>query len=78
MTSARHSTRELSKIERDLEKLVQALIDGIPTMAVKAKMETLEARKAELETRLEHAPEQKPALHTGHGGDLPGKSRAPV
>ena len=56
-------TRELSKIERDLERLVQALIDGVPAAAVKTKMETLETRKAEIETRLEYAPEQKPALH---------------
>ena len=56
-------TRDLAKIDRDLERLVQALIDGVPAAAVKTKMETLEARKVEIDARLEHAPEQKPALH---------------
>ncbi|MEL7471576.1 MAG: recombinase family protein [Pseudomonadota bacterium] len=55
--------KELAKIDRDLERLVQALMDGIPAAAVKAKMETLEARKAEIETNLKSAPEHKPALH---------------
>ena len=32
-------------------------------MAVKAKMETLEARKIEIAAKLQDAPEQKPALH---------------
>jgi DNA invertase Pin-like site-specific DNA recombinase len=55
--------RELARIERDLEKLVQALLDGVPAAAVKAKMEKLEARKAELATGLAVAEAPPTLLH---------------
>lgn len=60
--------KELAKIDRDLERLVQALIDGVPAAAVKAKMETLEARKIEIAAKLQDAPEQKPVLHPAMAG----------
>ena len=42
----------LAKIERELDRLVQALMDGVPASRVKDKMTDLENRKAETEARL--------------------------
>lgn len=42
----------LAKTERDLDRLVEALIDGVPAGRVKEKMAQLEERKATLESRL--------------------------
>ncbi|WP_456305926.1 hypothetical protein [Gluconobacter japonicus] len=47
---------ELPKIERELDKAVQAILDGFASPALKTRMEELEARKAEIETRLVDAP----------------------
>ena len=55
--------RELTRIDRDLERLVQALIDGVTASAVREKMATLEARKAALTRSLDDAPAPKPLLH---------------
>ena len=37
---------------RDLDRLVQAILDGVPGSHVKDRMAELEARKAELEALL--------------------------
>jgi hypothetical protein len=42
----------LSKSERDLARLVQALLDGVPASAVREKMAELEARRDGLRGRL--------------------------
>jgi DNA invertase Pin-like site-specific DNA recombinase len=42
----------LAKIERELDRFVQALADGVPASRVKEKMAELEARKEEIEARL--------------------------
>ena len=42
----------LSKAERDLARLVQALLDGVPASAVREKMAELEARRDALRSRL--------------------------
>ncbi|MCG4253720.1 recombinase family protein [Acetobacter senegalensis] len=54
---------ELPKIERELDKAVQAILDGFASSALKTRMEQLEARKAEIETRLAEAPSPPPLLH---------------
>ncbi|AFW02935.1 putative DNA recombinase [Gluconobacter oxydans H24] len=54
---------ELPKIERELDKAVQAILDGFASPALKTRMEELEARKAEIETRLVDAPSPPPLLH---------------
>ncbi|MFT8898420.1 MAG: hypothetical protein ABF968_15910 [Acetobacter sp.] len=54
---------ELPKIERELDKAVQAILDGFASPALKTRMEELEARKAEIETRLVDAPSRPPLLH---------------
>ena len=42
------------KIERELDRLVQALMDGVPASRVKDKMTDLENRKLETEARSTH------------------------
>ncbi|MCG0999353.1 recombinase family protein [Acetobacter persici] len=54
---------ELPKIERELDKAVQAILDGFASSALKTRMEQLEARKAEIEERLAEAPSPPPLLH---------------
>ncbi|GBR23023.1 DNA resolvase [Kozakia baliensis NRIC 0488] len=54
---------ELPKIERELNKAVQAILDGFASSALKIRMEQLEARKAEIEERLADAPSPPPLLH---------------
>jgi DNA ligase D-like protein (predicted ligase) len=52
--NAQRATDEdaLSKVERDLARLVQALLDGVPASAVREKMAELEARRDALRSRL--------------------------
>ncbi|EHH69515.1 recombinase family protein [Gluconobacter morbifer] len=54
---------ELPKIERELDKAVQAILDGFASPALKRRMEELEARKAEIEERLAKAPSPPSLLH---------------
>jgi DNA invertase Pin-like site-specific DNA recombinase len=59
----------LAKAERDLDRLVQALIDGVPAHHVKGKMAELEARKQELEARLSDSEEDnKVRIHPNMAG----------
>jgi len=53
---------ELQKIERELEKAVDAILAGAPPLTLKERMEKLEARKIELTTLLADALEDKPDL----------------
>ncbi|WP_215764659.1 recombinase family protein [Gluconobacter sp. P1D12_c] len=54
---------ELPKINRELDKAVQAILDGFASPALKTRMEQLEARKAEIEGRLANVPSPPPLLH---------------
>ncbi|KXF79401.1 resolvase [Paramesorhizobium deserti] len=53
---------ELQKIERDLEKAVDAILAGAPPLTLKERMEKLEARKLELTALLAEAPDDKPDI----------------
>ena len=55
--NARHKVDRaaLAKIERELDRLVQALMDGVPASRVKDKMTDLEDRKAGIEARFKEA-----------------------
>jgi len=53
----------LSKAERDLARLVQALLDGVPAAAVREKMTELEARKEALRSRLAASEDSGIRLH---------------
>ena len=54
---------ELNKVKRDLDRLVQAIVDGAPAASVKDRMVRLEARQQELETALADRTAPPPALH---------------
>jgi site-specific DNA recombinase len=53
---------ELARVEREIRKLVQAIKDGVSALSIKDELLSLEARKAELQSRLE-APEMPELLH---------------
>jgi hypothetical protein len=62
--AAREGARaELGKINRDLDRLVQALLDGAPARTVKDRMAQLEARKDVLEAQLAQGEDVKVAVH---------------
>ena len=55
---------ELAKIDRELDRAVQAILDGVPGAKLKDRMTVLEARKKQLERQLAEAnSEPKPLLH---------------
>ncbi len=58
--SGAHS--ELAAVEREVSKLVQAIKDGVSALSIKDELLNLEARKAELQSRL-NAPEMPELLH---------------
>jgi len=60
-----HERRELDKINRELDKLIQAIIEGVSGTHLKDKIADLEARKEALNTKLETAEEKPVLLHTG-------------
>jgi site-specific DNA recombinase len=60
--------RALTKIERELDRLVQALMDGVPASRVKDKMTDLERRKAELESQLTGTADNGVLLHPRMAG----------
>ena len=53
---------ELGKIDRELDRLVQAIIDGVPGARVKDRIGALEARKIELNELLVGVKEEPPVL----------------
>jgi len=59
LSSAR---RELAAVDGDIRKLVQAIKDGVSALSIKGELLSLEARKAELQSRVE-APEMPELLH---------------
>jgi site-specific DNA recombinase len=60
--SLSHGRQELAVIERETRKLIQAIKDGVSALSIKDELLSLEARKAELQSRLE-APEMPELLH---------------
>ena len=55
--------RELAEVSRRLEGLIEAIADGLRTPGLKAKLEELEQRKAELESDAATTPPATPHLH---------------
>ena len=53
---------ELASADREIRKLVQAIKDGVSALSIKDELLSLEARKVELQSRLE-APEIPELLH---------------
>ena len=60
--SLSHGRRELAAVEREIRKLIQAIKDGVSALSIKDELLSLEARKVELQSRLE-APEMPELLH---------------
>ncbi len=54
---------ELSKVTRDIDRVIQAIIDGVPGAQVKDKMAALEDRKAELEKLISTSDDPPALLH---------------
>ena len=55
--------RELERVDKELDKIVDAIMQGFPLSKLKDKSEKLEARKAELTEKLANADEPPPLLH---------------
>ncbi len=55
--------RELALVTRRLDGLINAVADGLRTQGLKAKLEELERRKADLERDLQTMPPPAPRLH---------------
>ncbi len=55
--------RELERTDRELDKAIDAILQGVPPLKLKEKIEKLEARKAELAEKLANADEPPPLLH---------------
>jgi site-specific DNA recombinase len=53
---------ELTRVEREIRKLVQAIKDGVSAVSINDELLSLESRKVELQSRLE-APEMPELLH---------------
>jgi site-specific DNA recombinase len=60
---------ELAKIDRETERLIDAIVGGVPASKVKDRMTELDARKTELEKLLESAPQPPPVLVHPRMGD---------
>jgi hypothetical protein len=54
---------ELTKVEKQIRGIIAAIKDGMYQSSMKAEMDALEARKAELDDRLANAEEPPPLLH---------------
>jgi site-specific DNA recombinase len=54
---------DIEKITRQLDGLYDAIADGLRTQGLKAKLESLEQRKIDLEDQLSHEPPPAPILH---------------
>ncbi len=61
----------LTKVEQEIRSMVEAIKAGMFQPAMKAEMDTLEARKAELTRKLETAAEPPPLLHPRLARPLP-------
>ena len=62
----------LSRLARELDRLVEAIVQGIPADRVKDRMTALDAERSILETRLAGQPDVAPPLSAPqHGRGLP-------
>ena len=55
--------KKLEKIDRQLDRLYDAIADGLRTQGLKSKLEELEGRKGILEIEISNAPPPAPILH---------------
>jgi site-specific DNA recombinase len=57
------NARDLEKTERDIRRVIDAIKAGVPGVAVKDEMASLEARRTDLLAQFEAAPPPMPRLH---------------
>jgi len=55
--------RELAVVTKQIDKLVEAIMEGADALAVNAKLKALEGQKAALEDKLVATPDAEPLLH---------------
>jgi site-specific DNA recombinase len=55
--------RDLSRVQAEVGKLIQALKDGVPASIVKDPLIALEAQQPELRARLDRSVQPSPLLH---------------
>lgn len=55
--------KELDRVKRQIERLVDAIAEGTPAAAVKDRLSVLEARRLELEAQATSAVAPAPRLH---------------
>jgi site-specific DNA recombinase len=60
--SLSHGRQELAAVEREIRRFIQAIKDGVSAFPIKDELLSLEARKAELQSRLD-SPEMPELLH---------------
>ncbi len=53
----------LARVERQIKRLVDAIVDGADAMPLNAKLKELDVEKNRLAAELEAAPDEKPLLH---------------
>ena len=54
---------ELARVAKQIDRLVEAIMQGADALALNAKLKTLEEQKAILENELKLAPDPEPLLH---------------
>jgi site-specific DNA recombinase len=54
---------ELVRVRKQIDKLVEAIIEGADALAINSKLKALEGQKAGLEDKLTMAPDAEPLLH---------------
>ena len=58
-------TAELTRVERQISNIINAIKEGLFVPTMKQELEGLEARKASLKAALDAEPEEPPRLHPG-------------
>ncbi|MGI4747105.1 MAG: zinc ribbon domain-containing protein [Janthinobacterium lividum] len=61
---------ELGRVLHQIERLVDAIVNGTPAVAVNARLQQLEARRLKLEAALVQAVLEMPRLHPALPGNL--------
>ena len=61
---------DIERIDRQIKRLVDAILDGADAKPINAKLKELEAEKTRLTNALDAAPEDKPLSAPQPGGDL--------
>ena len=55
--------RDLDKVDREMDRLVQAIKDGVKASRVVEELDALEQKKVELAAKVQQAPARAPRLH---------------